>query len=228
MDISRVVHHSNIIDLGPDFDLLQNPPVQFSFFIGVDIGKAQDSTVITTIQRKDVNFKKVKYTEYSVLDIVKLPKKVDFVKQAQQIADYLRKTNFKNHSYECCVDASGVGAPVCDFIKSEHPDVKIRPIHIVSGEGKKYNRYSRNYLINMVRNWMGKSNFKISSDLEEADELKRQIETIEEIETQAGNILLKTQTQHDDHLMSLALALIELNIKDRIRGGTTDYLFSHL
>lgn len=212
-----LVGDDGVFELGPNFDLLKNPPVTYKFYCGWDIGRTYDSTYGVVIQRKDIDFKGQRSTEFDVVDVVRIKNKPNLIEQAEEIAKYQRQSYFQNHETKFRVDKSGLGSGLFDHLKLNHRDLKPFGVTITSGEGKNRSKgtYSRNYLINLVRNWIFKPNFRISTDLPEAKTLRSQIESIQEKETAAGNLIYEV-TGHDDALMALALALIPCDYHERL------------
>ena len=213
-----------ILELGPDFDLLKNLPVEYRFYCGWDIGRTYDATMGVTIQRKDIDFKGTRTTQFDVVDIVRIENMPNLIQQAEKIAEYQRQSYFQNHQTKFRIDKSGLGSGLYDYLMTNHRDLKPYGVTITSGDGysTRNSTYSRTYLINLVRNWIFKPNFIISSDLPEAKVLRSQIEAIEEKDTAAGNLIYEVQG-HDDALMALALALIPCDYHERYGRQNSEF-----
>ncbi|WP_375210902.1 hypothetical protein [Hyphococcus sp.] len=213
--------------LAPKFQKLTEWPRRESYYVGVDLAKSVDRTCLTTIHKREWKTLKGWKSSYTVTNITQFPPKLEYLEQAKRISEYLDKDTFRDVKVHACVDASGVGAPVAEILRDEF-GLKFRPIVITSGDGKKNNRYSRNWLITNLAIWLRKPNFKVPMDLEEAGALRREVEAIEEVESQSGTIIYKVNTPHDDRLMSLCLALLGCTRSEAFSSGVTDIFFSHL
>ncbi|WP_375205378.1 hypothetical protein [Hyphococcus sp.] len=224
---TSILQRDDIIDLAPHLDALSECPVQFRYYCGLDIGR-RDFTVLTVIQEKTITHRDSKTTEFVVVDIKKFKRGADYLAYADDVATYFRHNAFQLNEYKLTVDASGVGAPICEYLSRAHPWLKFRPVIITSGDNKKHNRYGRNWLILNLRNYLATApNFFISSDLSETPEFRRQLESVEIKETMAGNTSYVVPG-NDDHLLSMALAVIDVSQRAKVKSGTTDLLFSNL
>lgn len=227
MATEDLILDNDILELSPDFDLLKSRPVQFKYYCGVDIGssgKGRDKTCISVIQEKRTDFKDVQSTQYTLLDLVRFDKKIDYIQQAHEIARYFQQPYFQNNETRINCDASGIGAGTVSFLKKEYPGLKIKPVQIVGGETKKHDRVSRNYLFNMLSEFfqLHLNDFRISADLKHAAELRRQIESIEPKQTASGNLIYSVSGR-DDELLSLMLACLEISERSKVTTTVTDY-----
>ncbi len=240
-DQESSVFHSehNIIGMDVSFDLgdefsffrrenpplpkraeIPKPPFSYSYIVGIDLAKSQDRSVICTIMTKEMNGKKT----HIVCDLVILPKNQNYNKQAQAIADYMDKRHFKTWKTKLVIDASGVGAPVCDNVEENH-SLKFDRAIITSGASKRWNKFSRNWLIQNLIKWLAKGNFYISTDVAGTENLKQEIGALRPDYRSDGTVIF-VSPEHDDMVMALALGLAVLHKQNAIRSGVTDLLFS--
>jgi len=192
-------------------------PTNYRYIVGVDLAKLRDRTVITTLESEITKGSEA----HCVKDIRVLPGGLSYLLQAAQIAAYTDKPCFRTWGVKVLVDASGIGQPVSDILKESH-GLKHSKVTITSGDGKNGNNVSRNYLIRTLIKWIGQPNFFISSDIEEAERLREELESLSIEYRKDGSASFYTNQDHDDCLMSLALCTFQLERSKSINCGVTD------
>lgn len=196
---------------------------RYSFIVGCDLAKLQDKSVLSVIEGLHCD----KGDTYALKAIETLPARMDYISQGDAIAAFMQRPQFKTWGGTLVIDGTGIGEAVCDYLKSAHA-LKFKKLKIVAGDGRNGLKISRNWLLNNLRKWIQTpATFAISSDLQHADELRQELDAIEP-KYRADGGLYYAAGEHDDFVMSLALALAELDRRQNVRSGTTDYFFSNL
>ena len=156
------------------------PSKNKKYVLGCDLGKMVDATVVTPIEIVGSVFKVAKPL---------VLQKTDFV---------LQKTIIKNEYYRwnegrMCIDATGLGAPVCDDLRR---DIKNLEEFI-------FKELSRTDLLTNLLVRLTNGDLRLPNDAVLIDQL-RSFQYIQD----GAHVRMKVPAgMHDDHVMSLALAV---------------------
>ena len=103
------------------------------------------------------------------------------------------------------VDATGVGEPVIDYLKTLH----LQPVPIVftSGETQHYTNVPKQDIIDALQMAMAKGEFKISKDLAILPVFYKELQNFRATRTGSGRTTMAAVTGHDDTVLSTALGV---------------------
>jgi hypothetical protein len=172
------------------------------FYLGIDLGKTRDHTAIAIVERRDTL--QLRYAERVPLG-TPYPKVVDHVRQLVR-HDHLRG--------RCVVvvDATGVGAPVVDMMRSGHLGCDVIAVNITGGEketqsGNVWNVPKKD-LMARVQVLIEQRELKIALRMKEARPLVRELTDVRMTAGSGGSLRMGADGsgQHDDLVIALALA----------------------
>ncbi|MEM0445568.1 MAG: terminase family protein [Nitrososphaerota archaeon] len=158
-------------------------PASHPVFIGVDVGRLRDSTVITALERLDDGLLRV----FHIQEL----RGVDFQTQENVIAELARALR----PVSIAVDKTGIGLPLYESLSRTLPGV----------EGVAFTHNLKEAMIAAIQSLMRGRRIRIPAD---APELINQLRAYQRVETQTGGVRYEApRGQHDDYVMSLALAV---------------------
>ena len=178
-----------------------------NFYLGVDLGQAQDYTAIAIAERKDLNLTKPEY-HIRHLERLKLgtpyPAIVERVLGLMQSGQLIGKTTL-------VVDKTGVGAPVVDMFRA----AGLHPIAITitggdsdSGSGDDY-RVPKRDLVSTLQVLFQAGRLKVAGDLPEARTLTEELLNFKvTINAKTAHDSYESWREgiHDDLVLAVALA----------------------
>ncbi|MCS7126548.1 MAG: terminase large subunit [Aigarchaeota archaeon] len=152
-------------------------------YVGVDLGRYRDSTVIVAVEKKsEENMKVVFVKEFSG---------VDMVYQREYISRLIEATS----PIRLVIDKTGLGIPIYDFLTEKYVNV----------EGLTLTSNMKEAVILNLYNYMKSGKLKIPVDCEV---LIRQLHQFQRIQDKHGRIKYEASTgAHDDYVIALALAV---------------------
>jgi len=187
------------------------------FIIGQDVGKRNDPSSFTIIKDEQVplprwgkGFKQLQGDRtMSVVQAFRLPLKMPYAEQANFVLQLLGDAALEESAH-LYVDATGVGAAYCELLDNLH--IRYRPVHITSGdswsefEHEKY-RVSKMWLLNAFSVAMQSGALKISENIDDITQLKKELEDFQVGLTATGQITANsTAMSHDDLILATAIA----------------------
>ena len=138
---------NTILDLIPvDNDTRFKPkPPGVSYFLGLDLGQRQDHSAIALIERAvlatgefdRVTYQRLTTTERRLREVRRIPLDTPYTRIASHVADSVDRHPYAGQT-TLAVDATGVGRPVVDHLKSLRPPCKIVPV-VITGQGQPHN-----------------------------------------------------------------------------------------
>jgi phage FluMu gp28-like protein len=174
------------------------------FYLGIDLGKTRDHTAIAIVERKIAGGLLLRYAERVALG-TPYPQVVEHVRHMVQ---------HENLRGQCAVavDATGVGAPVVDMLRSGHLGCDVSAVNITGGEketqsGNVWNVPKRDLMAG-VQVLLEKRELKIARRLQEAGPLVRELTDVRMTPGSSGRLRMGADGsgQHDDLVIALALA----------------------
>jgi hypothetical protein len=183
-----------------------------AYFVGLDLGQSQDFSALCVMARTGDDRANYQFactylhrwklrTPYPVIvgDTVRLMNKPEL--QTGRGRPTL------------AVDATGVGAPVIDLFKRENHSSHLQPIQIVGGSNvsreNEVTRVPKRNLVSTVQVYLQGKRLKISSQLDLADTLTRELQNFQiRITDSANDTYGEWRTgKHDDLVLAASLAM---------------------
>ena len=181
----------------------------YNFFLGLDLGQAQDYTALAVVERKEFRYE-AKPCEYHIrhLERPKLgtpyPAIVDRVKQLMASSSLQNKTAL-------VVDATGVGAPVVDMFRK----AGLAPVAITITGGNTVSREASGYhvpkrdLVTTLQVLFQSGRLKVAGSLPEARTLVNELLNFKvkiNVKTAHDSYEAWREGIHDDLVLAVALA----------------------
>jgi hypothetical protein len=183
-----------------------------AYFVGLDLGQSQDFSALCVIERTGDDRANYQFA-CSYLQRWKLRTPYPVI-----VSDTVRLMNTPElqtgrRRPTLAVDATGVGAPVIDLFKREQHGSHLQPIQIVGGANVSrengVTRVPKRNLVSTVQVYLQGKRLKISSHLDLADTLTRELQNFHVKITDAGNDTYGAWREgtHDDLVLAVAMAL---------------------
>lgn len=161
--------------------------IKGDLYVGIDIGRRKDLTVIWCLER----FENIKFTRK-----VKILENTPFNIQYEIISKILKHKKLRR----CCIDSTGLGMQLAETAQQDFGKYKVEPVMFTS-KSKEEMAY------NLRINFEDKSVF-----IPAKHEIREDLHSIRKTTTKAGNIRFDAETSevngHADRFWGLALALI--------------------
>jgi len=169
------------------------------FYLGIDLGKTRDHTAVAIVERG--------HTEKPLQ--VRYAERVPLGTPYPDVVERVRR--MVGHE-SCEVDATGVGAPVVDMLRSGRLGCDVIAVNITSGEkegrsGNVWNVPKRDLMAG-VQVLLEKRELKIARGLEVAGPLVRELTDVRMTAGSGGRMRMGADGsgQYDDLVIALALA----------------------
>ena len=168
---------------------------------------------------------------------VEYPQIVKLILDTLKYLDKQNEAGFKSCSMtdgpHLCLDSSGLGAPIKDYLKQGHYFTglkKIFPVVFTGGENARYDTNTKNYNVSKTKiisnflSLMQHRRFDYASSLQALPLLEEEIQAFQYHATPSGHIGMDAPPgKHDDLLSAIAIPLIVGEWKYR-RGKVTPQL----
>ena len=165
--------------------------IKGDLYVGVDIGRRKDLTVIWCLER----FENSKYTRK-----VKVLEKTPFHIQYEIISAILRHPKLRR----CCIDSTGIGMQLAETAQKDFGKYRVETVMFT-------NKSKEEMAYNLRTNFEDKSVF-IPND----HDIREDLHSIKRVATKAGNIRFDADSSevngHADRFWALALALIACSV----------------
>jgi phage FluMu gp28-like protein len=158
---------------------------QNDLFIGVDVGRKKDLTVIWVLEKLE----QILYTR-SVIELAKTP----FHKQEEVLSAVLSRRNFRR----CCPDSTGIGMQLSENAQLKFGQYRVEPIMFT-------NRIKEELAYTVRTNFENRTVF-----IPKQHEIREDLHSVRRITTAASNIRFDADHSangHADRFWALALAL---------------------
>ncbi len=158
---------------------------QNDLFIGVDVGRKKDLTVIWVLEKLE----QILYTR-SVIELAKTP----FHKQEEVLSAVLSRRNFRR----CCPDSTGIGMQLSENAQLKFGQYRVEPIMFT-------NRIKEELAYTLRTNFENRTVF-----IPKQHEIREDLHSVRRITTAANNIRFDADHSangHADRFWALALAL---------------------
>jgi hypothetical protein len=210
---------------GSPFDIIIRREAErsrYEFFVGVDLGQAQDYTGIAVLEKGQI---------YQVRHLVR-HRSVPYPTIVDQINSLMHSKELAEAPTSLIVDQTGVGAPVVDFLKDR--GLLPKTITITGGDKPQAtDEWKRNWRVpkrDLVSNLvvLSQSNrLKIAADLKEAKTLADELQNLRvKINPYTAHDSYTTwrEGQHDDLVLAVALAAWWAECRPKPRLVMTKYV----
>ena len=154
-----------------------------SYWSGVDLGKYQDFTVITNI---DI-----------ITHQVGTPERFNQIDWPLQETRILTNSRLYNNSLTR-IDSTGLGDPVFDHLIIQAPNINLEPIKFTAESRE---RLLKNLAVLMEKDQLVLPNYEV---------LLAELEGFQWVLKENGRVTIQSSAAHDDCVMSLALAVLNL------------------
>ena len=188
------------------------------YFIGVDLGQAQDPTAIVILERREValgtdpvTWAQVMDTRYLVRFLERLPLQTSYTGVVERVAKVAREVRQLG---ECLIvaDATGVGRPVIDMLRDEQLPCLLEAVVITGGERQHqvdgYWHVPKRDLIQGLQVMVQDGTFEVVSKLDEAQILAKEMLNLRVTPSRSGTPGYQPwrDGEHDDLVLAAALA----------------------
>jgi hypothetical protein len=193
--------------------------IQTQLYLGIDFGQVHDYTALAIVEKSWVltgprnhwNYERTREERFSVRFLERMPLGTPYTDIVARIGQISRSFGDQTNLW-LCADATGVGRPVVEMIRSlQLPRrmyaVKVTPGNTESCDGIFYNVPKSHLIGNLILQFEGNM-FKVCTDLDLADTLLEELGSLRVKVSTAGNDIYSTwrTSQHDDLLFAVALA----------------------
>src|SRR5260221_1289808 len=190
------------------------------YFIGVDIGQANDPTAIVGVQKHeafhveldelgDPFWKPDAEAEFRVGKIERLPLNTPYPGVVRHVRELVSRPPYADNS-DLVIDYTGVGRPVFDLFNSQG----INPIGVTITGGSSGTREGMIYrvpkavLVARVQTLFHEKRLKIAKNLPEAAALVAELQDFRSEVSDTGNWKFNARSgKHDDIVLTLAIAI---------------------
>ena len=185
------------------------------FYVGVDLGQAQDHSAIVVVERAELVFPERNPVTYSFLSDTRLTVRhaerialgSPYPEVVQRVRDLVRAPSMSKH-VKVVVDATGVGAPVVDFLKRSGLGCQVVPVVITgadleSSEGDRY-RVPKRDLMAGLQVAFQRRRLGLASGLRAMEALREELRSMRVRMTADGDE--RMSGRRDDLVLALALA----------------------
>ena len=195
--------------------ITENKPANLpkpSYFIGLDLGQAQDYSALVILERHGSN--KDDYT-FHCRHLHRWQLRTPYPQIVSDTAETVNNPALSGFTV-LAVDATGCGAPVVDLFKKEKMRARLVPIQITVGsevtESGDAKRIPKRDLVGVVSVALQSGKLKIAESLQLAETLTRELQNFKVKITDAGNDTYGAGSEwrvgsNDDLVLSLAMAL---------------------
>ncbi len=172
------------------------------FYVGLDLGQRQDFSALAVVEREEQRFAWMAGTrELSVRHLERMELGTPYPRVVKRVCDVMLHPKIAGKS-RLVVDATGVGAPVVDLLRSAGLGVSLTTVTITGGErargqGERW-QVPRGDLLAGLEVLLEAGELKICKRLREAERLVRELEAMRF----AGG-----GGEHDDLAFAVALAV---------------------
>ncbi|MBI3207589.1 MAG: hypothetical protein HYZ37_01655 [Candidatus Solibacter usitatus] len=189
-----------------------------AFFAGLDLGQAQDHSALAIIERKllftphrdPVTYQYISTPTFDLRHIERIPLGVDYTAVAERVAQLRDVPGL--HELKLAVDATGVGKPVVDFLRTKMGYANLVPVVITAGHHAHSDNGTwyvpKKDLVTACTLTIERAQFRYSADLLHCHEFESELANLREFPSSSGHVRYGPAGDgHDDLFMAFALAL---------------------
>jgi len=189
----------------------------------LDLGQRQDFSALAVVEREEQRFALVPAPrQLSVRHLERMGLGTPYPQVVKRVCEVMGHPKLA-HGSRLVVDATGVGAPVVDMLRSAGLGVRLTTVTITSGEraqgeGERW-RVPRGDLLAGLEVLLEAGEVKVSKRLREAERLVRELEAMRRVSfSRSGH--KSGGGEHDDLVFAAALAVWRARRAENLLGGT--------
>ncbi len=189
-----------------------SPNAKPTYFMGLDLGQAQDFTALAILERQG----HARGSVYHCRHLQRWPLKTSYPAIVADVSRIVRSPELKGGQAQAtlALDATGVGAPVVDMFRAAHLPVYLQPIQITGGSEVSrdgdVSRVPKRDLVSSSQVALQTGRLKIAPELPDAQTLVRELQNFQvkiNLETAHDSYGAWREGTHDDLVLAVALAL---------------------
>ena len=212
----KFLNDSNLT-VWPGFPAIPEPGREY--FLGLDLGQAEDYTALAVLERRETVFQErdpvtwepLRRVDHLVRFLARMPLGTSYTEVVDQIGRLLRSPRLSAR-VSLIVDATGVGRGVVDLIRSSRLGCEIVPVTITAGSHTSHERGMWNVpkrdLIGDLQLMLERDELGVSRTIEEAPALIKEMRAMKVRIGPTGQDQLGSwrESRHDDLVFAVALA----------------------
>jgi hypothetical protein len=178
------------------------------YLFGLDVGQAHDPTALAIVEHET----RTREPIYNVRELYRYPLGTPYPVISDQISERLRAAPLARNSL-VAIDATGVGAPIVDLIKSHRDIYDIYSITITAGTAVNKTGYQltipKRDLITKTAILLQQNRIRIAASLRDTPALLNELRNYRIKTSDSGHHTYApaNSSDHDDLLLALSLAL---------------------
>jgi hypothetical protein len=193
-------------------------PVSRRWFVGVDLGSAHDMTAVAVMER-------VGWEDWRAVDPGTLEPRRAYTYDVRRVERWGQGISYSTvveklvaleahpklvSNCEWVVDATGLGAPVCDFLRASGLRGPLLEVVISGGERATFDHgratVPKAELVGAVALGLEQGELRLAESMPLAGELVRELLMMGAKHTRKGNVQYEAREGHDDMVLAVALA----------------------
>ncbi len=188
------------------------------FFVGLDLGQAQDFTTVSILERREVvgprdpvHLMSLKIVELRLRHLERFPLQTPYPDVVSRVSRIMRNPKLARIS-ELIPDGTGVGTPVVDLLRQERMPCLLSPVKITSGfnasKSDGYHHVPKRNLILGLQIALQKGVLRIGRNIPFRDTLFQEMTQMRVELTDAGNERYEPwrRGMHDDLVLAVSLS----------------------
>jgi len=183
-------------------------------YAGLDLGQKHDFSAIAVVEREDerrLGLSSSVMKSLRVRHLERVPLGTPYAAVAARVSALLSQAEFRQ-TKQLVVDATGVGGPVVELLRSVWLPCGVTSVTITAGDAERGNgnewHVPKRDLLAGLAVLLEQGQLKIPRKLKETPTLVRELTEIEVRQRTGGRVVMgaEGEGQHDDLVMALALA----------------------
>ena len=192
------------------------------YFIGVDLGQAQDPSTIAVVERVELcgEFDAAvwayrKLVELRLRGLERIPLGTPYREVAERVAEVTRSPKLKG-AVRLVIDATGVGRPMMELVRSARPEGRMKGVVVTAGHeqtmsGSYYCVPKQDLMMGLQLLFEG-GGLRMARSLKEGPTLQRELVGLKQRISSIGRVQYGggREGKHDDLVFAVALAYWEI------------------
>ena len=180
------------------------------YYVGLDLGQKQDFTAVAVVEREEQRLAWMPApSSLQVRHLERMELGTPYTEVVERVREIMRHPDLHRRS-QLVVDATGVGAPVVDLLRSARIGCSLTAVTITGGEraqcyGGEWH-VPRKDLLAGIEVLLESGELKISGQLAEAERLVRELTSLRLVAGDAGRRRAEPSGEHDDLVIAVGLA----------------------
>src|SRR5271167_2432584 len=174
------------------------------FYIGVDLGKKRDPATVAIVEKQV-------YPELLLRHLERMPLGTPYTAVVERLKEIVAHEELAGQCH-VTVDATSMGEPVVDLIRSSRLGCELTAVTMTGGERERFDGRGWNVpkqnLISTVQVLLEQNELKIARGLREAGQLVKELTDMRAVIRPGGRLRLGADGcgEHDDLVIAVALA----------------------